>query len=456
MISGVAVYDHNRSTHDIPLGYNSNGDPTNQGSVDTVRLRDTSAGFIFHEACWSLLEKVCQAQAVPLDRLHRACASLPFDGVGKFWGQDYDGLLQTDEEAYYPWEEWFVERQNDSKECLLAMQDPLNIPELQHFLRELSLTLALHSQQLMEPGAKSHDCFDILPWEIRNEIAYYLTTSDAISLQQAAPSFVPILSNQTFWIPRFELDAKRPWLHEANEFKEPHYDRWIYNLDQFGYPLLPALRNGHRILRLAGRLKDMANLHLSREAKNLDVDVTARYWEKVSGILVDYKCHPLERYTLSDSCRHSFTTVKQIPPALNRICFSIVQLGTATYISGMRFVAGNDMIVELGYRSEAKEVSRDVNSLEGFIVAAGRCGIHALQVVHDNGRVSQWVGSPEDSPITKRLAGRRSTAAIEAEFDVSKTYFVVVSPSFACTLDKIFLGFVLQTRRKSYMLPLIT
>lgn len=64
-------------------------------------------GFIFHEACWSLLEKTYHPQAVPYSRLYEVCKSMPlaFRGATISWGHDFGGLVRQNNENHYPWED---------------------------------------------------------------------------------------------------------------------------------------------------------------------------------------------------------------------------------------------------------------------------------------------------------------------------------------------------------------
>lgn len=64
-------------------------------------------GYLFHDSCWSLLEKAFHPTPVPCVRLYELCQSLPkplrCDSFS--WGHDYGGLVAIDDTHYFPWED---------------------------------------------------------------------------------------------------------------------------------------------------------------------------------------------------------------------------------------------------------------------------------------------------------------------------------------------------------------
>jgi hypothetical protein len=73
----------------------------------------------------------------------------------------------------------------------------------------------------------------------------------------------------------------------------------------------------------------------------------------------------------------------------------------------------------MGYCNSKAFKILTVKSLAGFVVAVGKRGVHALQLVDEDGSISQWAGRPGDGLVTKRLSRRRPVLALEADFDVS-------------------------------------
>ena len=75
--------------------------------------------------------------------------------------------------------------------------------------------------------------------------------------------------------------------------------------------------------------------------------------------------------------------------------------------------------VRVGYVLANAETAFYVTSLRGFRVAMGARGIHALQIISKDGKLSGWAGCPNESPVSDRLAHFKSVSNIEVECDVS-------------------------------------
>ena len=111
-----------------------------------------------------------------------------------------------------------------------------------------------------------------------------------------------------------------------------------------------------------------------------------------------------------------------IPALLCRIVVSTVSIGTVTYITGLCFiskapVSNQESKICLGYTSR-RELSLETTGLQGFIIAVGTRGIHAVQCVAPTGQLSQWFGNPNGMPITRRLVSYKPLTALKADFDV--------------------------------------
>jgi hypothetical protein len=143
-------------------------------------------------------------------------------------------------------------------------------------------------------------------------------------------------------------------------------------------------------------------------------------WSKVAG---DVKDEVAYRYpkNFNEGCRIFATHFAPIPEGLSKIGFSISSLANVTYITGVRLITQKSPDICLGFVSEGKEVIKELTALRGFVLAVGSRGIHALQVVSQDASLSEWVGCPTTSPITKCLAHFDFIAGLEVKFDVSIT-----------------------------------
>jgi hypothetical protein len=124
-------------------------------------------------------------------------------------------------------------------------------------------------------------------------------------------------------------------------------------------------------------------------------------------------------------CVRLYSQHTSIPALLCRIVVSTVSIGTATYITGLCFiskapVSNQESKICLGY---TKELSLETTGLQGFIIAVGSRGIHAIRFVTPR-QLSPWFGNPKGVPITtRRLVSYKPITALKAGFDVRLTYF---------------------------------
>lgn len=379
-------------------------------------------GFVFHEACWSLLQHVYNPETIPLARLLEVCKSLPFPlratGVG--WGHDYDGLAFLDYENNYPWGDRLIERDEDSITCQRARENPYDVPEIQRLLKERPQSPP-RGKELSSSGSitEREDCFVGLPWEIREGMAVYLSSADVLSLRRASRAFVHIFSSQNFWASRFKANADRDFFFETQNSQECRDWRSLYRRtnDALGPP---GLQNRKRIWALIQSLSDVLNMrwHDSSETPRRDLSRAGLRWTEVAGDVRQEGPAGCRRF--DEGCRLFNKRNTSIPDLLSRIAVSITRIGNAGYVAGIRLIPSKGADICLGYRAEGKELFLVVTVLKGFVLAVGSRGIQALQIITSNGHVSQWFGCPNESPKTQRLAVCGPVAALEAGFDVSK------------------------------------
>ena len=147
-------------------------------------------------------------------------------------------------------------------------------------------------------------------------------------------------------------------------------------------------------------------------------------WSKVAGDVIDEVAYVPNNF--NEGCRILGTHVAHIPKDLSKIAFSISSLANVTYIAGVRLITERGTDICLGFISKGEEVIKEVIALRGFILAVGSRGIHALQVVSQDASLSEWVGCPNKSPITERLAYFNFIAGLEVSFDVSIQFYQLV------------------------------
>jgi hypothetical protein len=304
---------------------------------------------------------------------------------------------------------------------LFAKSDPYDIPEIPRLL-----SMRLEHPTELPPKTQLHDCFSRLPWETLEAIAVYLPTDDALNLRYVSQAFLPLLSSATFWASRFKASAERGFIFELWNNRDVTDWMSLYRLT--GRTRGPSgLQNRKRIWDLVRPVRDISSLCLadSLETRILDEKIAGLRWSKVAGDVMNEMAYQYPG-SFNEGCRIFGTHVAPIPQDLSKIGFSVSSLGNITYITGVRLMAKKGTDLCLGFISEGKEVIQEVTLLRGFVLAVGSRGIHALQVVSQDGNLSDWVGCPEESPITQRLAHFNSIAGLEVSFDVS-TKFLSIS-----------------------------
>jgi hypothetical protein len=117
-------------------------------------------------------------------------------------------------------------------------------------------------------------------------------------------------------------------------------------------------------------------------------------------------------------CYSLRTIVVPVPEHLLKIGVSTISFSTTSYVTGLRFVAGSTPDVRIGYIS-GSETFFALQEFFGFKVAEAPSGLRALQIVGKNGHLSQWLGCPNDVPVSERLIRSQPIKAVTVRLDVS-------------------------------------
>lgn len=371
-------------------------------------------GYVIHDRCWHLLRKVLDSDDVPLERLVKICRSLPFPGmtISLFWGHDYGGLYEFDEDSGHPWYGLLKGPLHQSDVGKVALWDPVEVPGLTEMLQSTSTRL----EEIVQ-NSSSNDCFGRIPWELREAIAICLPTTDAMSLRKASRAFLPLLSSQTFWASRFETGGERAFLFEKR--KSPEVRDW-FRLHQLtrSSQSPPGLRNRRRIWTV---LEEVAQLLLLRP--NMEVKLPFESpvfeqmsWRSVTGDLVR-GANPSQFIRLRHGCRQFEKKRVLVPDDLTHV--GIFKVGSAGqgYVCGLSLASASGEVICLGFTSEDQVIVK-VSKITGFLLAMGPQGLKALKVIDDRGVGTGWVGSPRNTPVTERLATFNHVDAIEIGIDV--------------------------------------
>lgn len=372
-------------------------------------------GFLVHECCWHLLRKVLNSDDVPLERFVKICRSLPFTGlaINVFWGHNYGGLCEIDENDNYPWYGLLTDPLYESTVGELALCDPVEVPEVIEMLQSTASSSLPKTVQ----NLSSSDCFGKIPWELREAMAIYLPTEDALNLRKASKAFIPLLSSQTFWASRFQPGGERAFIFEKQNRPETRDWLQLYRLTGPSQSP-PGLRNRRRIWAM---LEEITQLLLLRPSMEVEIPFESPIfdemnWKSVTGDLV-HEQNPSGFLRFQHGCRLFQKDRIPLPPHVSRIGISKVGSADHGYICGMSFTSDSGEVARLGFTSD-NEIIFKVPRITGFILAMGSQGLKALKIIDDRGVATGWVGSPFNTPITERLATFNHVDAIEIGIDV--------------------------------------
>jgi len=143
-----------------------------------------------------------------------------------------------------------VEQYSESEAYQYARYNPYNIPELHEML-----SISLKEDRNSNLCTNSNNCFSVLPWEIREAIAIYLSTRDVTNLLISSKAFLPLLTSQTFWKSRFYTGSDRDLIFETRS-KQPKDWIYLYQMTN-NVQSPPGLKNRKRIWSLAQALVDL-------------------------------------------------------------------------------------------------------------------------------------------------------------------------------------------------------
>lgn len=385
--------------------------------------RNNRHGFLFHGACWALLERYFQPRAVPHLRLFKVLNSLPFPlGCTAInWGHNYGRLSLLDDEDFYPWEDWKRLMEEPEPENVLNRCNPYDIQT------EIVALLALRPDHEAPPAqihspdttvktfaaTKSNaNCFDRLPVELCLAISSFLPTSDALHSRMASRAFWPIFYNQQFWATRFQPGSvDRSWLFEACGERGLDW-RWLYR-QTHDSRLSPALsyrkcvwrliEHVARILALQGHGLESTSTPPSPPQSDLShrpmfASIT------VSGDLTHLK--PDQAFlNFHKGCRILYKRRVHIPRDLKSVAIFTVDVGGTYYIAGLTFTSATGGSIQVGYCSKDYATdSVEVSRLCGFHIALGGKGFYGLRCNVGGDQQSRWLGHTSGSLRTERLA----------------------------------------------------
>ncbi|KAL1884645.1 U3 small nucleolar RNA-associated protein [Paecilomyces lecythidis] len=407
-------------------------------------------GFILHDTCWELLQKMLRPSSVPLERLYNICLSCPAHEKGWLdWGHDYGSLMDRLPSDHYPWEDvyviGFIKRYLGDEHSPLTYfkSDPLRVPELQQALASSRERLEKSSLAPISPVFRGQpDCFQRLPQELLEHIQMLLPSSSVSRLRTVSRSFASLPLSQAFWASRFERSRERGFVFEAtdpvwSDILEQRSRDWkvLYQKTTLNAASSRGMMNRKRIWESNRELVDLllqepltgSDLEISKHGIPGDMPQGKDDWRAAGG---DFRSRTSDFSPSGMPCRAIFEQTLTVPKSLSQVRISICAFRGKRFICGLRFIADNEEDALLGYILPNSETEIDIHGLNGrlngFILAIGPRGIHALRVTTTAGNISHWVGNPDDFPQTTRLCMTKPLDSLRAFVDGFKLVSLAV------------------------------
>ncbi|KAK4167449.1 hypothetical protein QBC43DRAFT_376620 [Cladorrhinum sp. PSN259] len=444
VLTGVGLYnDPRRSAFFAPTDPAARWDDPGYTNPEEHEVESLSPyeqndrrGSVFHDACWSLLERAFHPAPAPLVRLFNVCNSLDFVLARGMldWGHDYRGLAILDTESFFPWEQRLAQRAfPDGWSDVPYSADPLIIPEIDQILTEPPSEVPPFGS-FSGAVLSGNDPFESLPDELCSAVAFHLPTRDVLNARRASRSFWHVFYSQQFWASRFDVSSERSWLFESRNtsYKAKVRDwRWLYHRTM-DCRIGRALKNRKRIW---GLIQDVAVLtELSWAEPELPPSPPLQdhtSWLLAAGSLPDKDLKDFSQ--LERGCSRRKSQQVALPDAISQVSTSSVPVGDAEYITGISLTTVAGEVIRLGYRG-GKERSVSISGgLLGFNVAVGSRGIHALQCIGGGtegapsvAAAPAWLGCPDDAPKTERLVVGTPITALDVGFDGFKMVSIAV------------------------------
>ncbi|CAJ2499818.1 Uu.00g026710.m01.CDS01 [Anthostomella pinea] len=465
-LSGVGYHRHDSAENFVPPEAHQRFDDAGLDPLSLIAIRDInppapeisdaekatySWGFLFHDACWQLLEQASAPHKVDVKALWRILLSVPCASDLPNWGHNYGGLYLGVTNDSVRGEHFVLLGATSHLIIPSTFSDPFKVPELSDILARLRIdtedTTAKQSEQRsvisLHDNPSTYDPFSALPFEIKEMLLTYVASKDAANLRLASREIAALGLSQYFFQSRFwpshelgsvfdgfllspseriglgwkalflemktRLKYNRVCLGERNRFR-------IWN--QTLRPLVNAMDNIRALSELKGGQEWKSEVGSS---EGLD-------WPSVK------TSRNIDPEAYGEIRRREFRAEVVVPPIeVEAVHVSFAEFfGGRRYITGLRFSFGKDSDVEVGYISRALEETLHVEGgLKGFHSAVDECGFRALALhmgQHMTSEYLHWAGSPG---TLSQVPARTSSAVgrIRASFDAFRMQSISILES---------------------------
>ncbi|KAH6657272.1 hypothetical protein BKA67DRAFT_532487 [Truncatella angustata] len=467
-LSGVGFHRHDREGNYVPAHAHQRWDElnphtnSNLAPFDLVRIRDIKPpgpevpahehasyawGFLFHEACWGVLEQAVKPEEVDLGALWRILCSVPCGSELPNWGHNYGGLYMGTMRDQARGEHFVLLGRNSNLVIPSTFWNPFKVPELERLVsshrikereeREKEAARAGYEDDQRPvssfgpSGAK--ESFAALPLELKEMLMCYLKSADAANLRLASRAIASTPLTQHFFQSRFWPDREMavyfdPFLLPQSEMRGTDWQKlyWLLKIRSKYNRVCLGERNrlrlwGSTIKYLAQAMEQIQCLSTLKGGPDWKWDSNA------SSLDSDWKiCRTakLQRPMIfGEIGRVVFRAEVELPTdKMIGVFVSLMEFFGSRYITGLRFVFQKSEDMEIGYILKGSEEYLLVyGGLGGFHCATDECGFRGLALVTGHDLVTEylsWAGNPEALTIFPlESASTAGVRKIRASFD---------------------------------------
>uniref|UniRef100_A0A8H7N2K6 F-box domain-containing protein n=1 Tax=Bionectria ochroleuca TaxID=29856 RepID=A0A8H7N2K6_BIOOC len=352
-------------------------------SVESEKVEDMSAqcGYIAHETCWRVLERMYAPRQVPWTCLWNTLASL-------------QGLLSMQRLQGYD---------------RVALGRAATV----HFSQELEILMNQEPQippatvTEITPPEVSIDGFTCLPVELRLLIVDLLDISDALKLRQSSKAFAFIFYSQTFWGQRFASGHERAWVFGFSDQRPLSLPDWrsLYKLT--GSSCTPGLRRMKYLWPFLRNLQDVVpNEPISSFAEDAVCDC-------------EWNWLYLPRF-FRHSWEVSYRQMVHLPTPMVAMRVHFVKYCKQSIVAGIAFKTACGVTKTIGYSTSWSKAVQFEEDPIGFDFELTGDGIVDIQASYaDNAEsLSGWPADDEDvarDRLSLLISGR--IGGVEGIFD---------------------------------------
>ncbi|KAI1841405.1 hypothetical protein JX266_012416 [Neoarthrinium moseri] len=415
---------------------------------------DFAWGFVFHEACWAVLEQAVTPASVDVPALWRVLCSVPCGSDVPNWGHNYGGLYMGTMRDQTKGEHFVLLGRNSNLVIPSTFSDPYKVPEIERLVANLRIRPGPERDERDEtdnggpepavsmgrksPGGSmgNKDPFALLPTELKELLLSYTESPAVASLRLASRAMASMPLTQHFFRSRFWPEREMHAFFDA--FLLPESEVRGTDWTRLYWQLKTRLRFNRVCLGERNRLRIWnQTIKPLTEAVSQITKMSPLMggpdwiWDTQGADLeTDWKILSTSRFhaplAFGEVRRAVYRAEVEIPAdRLTGVFISFVHFFNTRYITGLRFVSEGGSGVEIGYiLSRAEEYLPVYGSLDGFFCAVDECGFRALALLTGQHMVTEylsWVGEGDSLSVRPLKSSGTRLRKLRASFDVSQT-----------------------------------